>query len=920
MEKDLNQQLGNLPAEILALPRWLKTRKDNHKAPAGTAWQKPENQKMYSELSGVRGFVAATEIEGGLIFYDFDHALTDSGEPVNDKAEYWLSHIQAGKFYAELSQSKHGAHMFGKPTAGKFGKINGKLYLTEDKKSFIEVFYGTTKFCLPTGNLFRCEPQAPIAQGEVANNILQNILDAINEQNSKAKSKQDQGKGEKDSTLVYQSPDSAGYDLWRATKMLDYINPEQLDYDNWFAVFTACKTIGLSYAVVDEWSRRDTTVAPNGKPRYNETENLTKWNEPINPAYNIETLAGKARDCGYNEKDSWREWCELHPEFKGKVTRRPAPMSDDDSDEREDFIWTQDRIKSCPVNLRLPANYQFGKSNITLVVPPKKPTDAPKYICVARTPIVPTKKFREPVKGTIEYEFAILSDDEWRTVEIDGGALADTRELSKVLSRHGAEINKNEYLREFLVDILSLNSAELPKLQSHNQTGWVADDYKDFAFSNNNKAVVRRQGYDYEKIFKPKGDREEWKKKFDEVVAQGGTYAKIIIGFAAAAPLLRPLELHNIQLHLHGRKSIGKTPMQKFAVSIFGDTKVGALTHTFAATPKSRLETACAFRDLPLICEELETLSKREAEKIPQDVYNYFLGIGGQALNKDGTKRDPKIFSGARLTSGEHSLIQQFGNAGEFKRVLELRCANLLEEEFAADLYPFVERNRGLFAEQWIRYIIKHHELISKNYHKAMKEITSRQKGRGNENDRTQLSTLVISAVSYQHFKICIGLSNLATDADEMSAEFEADINAIIRTLPTANEMNDTTRAVEFLKSFVAGSEKYFVHTFKNPNTGRKEDISQSTPDCYGKKFPDGRIAFLPHALKKILTDEGKGNFKSAEKIIAELADAGIIQSSFKGNPLGYAKIQGETKRVYVFEAGTISNGIDVETGRGESA
>lgn len=301
------------------------------------------------------------------------------------------------------------------------------------------------------------------------------------------------------------------------------------------------------------------------------------------------------------------------------------------------------------------------------------------------------------------------------------------------------------------------------------------------------------------------------------------------------------------------------------------------MTHTFAATPKSRLETASAFSDLPLIFDELESLNKREAERLPDDIYNYSLGIGGQALKKDGTKREVKLFSGVRLTTGEHSIVQQSDNGGVFKRVLDIRAAKLFDEDFASDLYGFCNRNRGLFGEQWIRYSIANQELISKHYHQTFNAVRTAQKGKLDENDRTQLATLVSSVVMYQHFKICIGMQNLATNADTINAEIADIISSIIALLPTVAEMDDTARAIEFLKSFVAGSEKYFWRTIKNSTTGRKEDICHYTADGYGKFLGKGAVAFLPHALKMIL--EEKGGFKSADKLVAEFYDKGYLRT-----------------------------------------
>lgn len=316
----VKQHLWCIPAEILALPRWLKTRDDNPKAPVVSKWQLPENQKPAAELNGIIGFVAATEAEGGLIFYDLDHCLTEMGTFINAKAEMWFNTItQGGKFYAEKSQSKHGVHSFAVPTEGKFPKSMGKLYLTEDKTAFIEVFYGTNKFCLPTGDTIRCPyHDAPIAKGEVADTIFQAVLDAITAQNAKAQPKQERAK--EPARAQDYLPDNPEYDLWRAARMLDCIEPARLTDDNdWLAVISAAKNIGLPYAVVDSWNRRD-------PDRYNERENLSRWNS-IKPSsgFDVETLHGIAQRFHYSESDTRREWHDL----RGERPRRPAPMNDD---------------------------------------------------------------------------------------------------------------------------------------------------------------------------------------------------------------------------------------------------------------------------------------------------------------------------------------------------------------------------------------------------------------------------------------------------------------------------------------------------------------------------------------------------------------------------------------------------------------
>lgn len=398
MNQTVTQSLENLPDEILALPRFLRTREDNHKAPLVKEWQNPKNQKLYSELKGIVGFVAATDNDDSLIFFDFDHALDDNGKFVNETAEKWFYTLRGGEFYCELSQSGRGLHMFAQPTKGKFSKLNGKIYFDDEKKSFLEIFYGTTKFCLVTGNLFRCNPNTPIATLDAADAIFQTVLDEIKQKvipPSNASSPRNIFYTEKSQTpprrlpprdyqgdkyfteaqiaeimgvykstvqkwrkqrffvedirdhdgtflylaeRVYQlksvyrrdwqkawrggepSTDTLEYDLWRAEKMLDVINPAELSDSDWLAVISACKNIGLSYAVVDAFNRRDSA-------RYNETENLARWNSANDPSFNIETLHGIAKRFDYTEKDTQTEWYQLNPELNKRTA--PAPMNDD---------------------------------------------------------------------------------------------------------------------------------------------------------------------------------------------------------------------------------------------------------------------------------------------------------------------------------------------------------------------------------------------------------------------------------------------------------------------------------------------------------------------------------------------------------------------------------------------------------------
>ena len=675
---------------------------------------------------------------------------------------------------------------------------------------------------------------------------------------------------------MYQSVD----DRDRALNMLAVIPVADLSRENWVNVGMALKNNGNNVSEWEQWSRPD--------ERFKDGECETLWQGfSYGGGLTIATIHDIAKRYGYQEPQ--RE--------------HSALMSDDEP--QENFIWTQDKIRSCPVNLRLPEGFTFSVKGITQIIETKTKT---KYLPVTKTPIVPVKIFYDPIKKIDVYEIAIFSRGKWRHVEVDARTIGDARALN-MLCDYGALIIDNVRLKIFLAEIIALNP-DMQEIQAYNQTGWTDDNCETFAYpSSDQNIVVRREGYDYERILKPKGNKELWKQKFFEVVEQAGAIGHVIIGGACAACLIRPLGLPNLQIHLEGKKSIGKTPLVQFAVSIFGDPTVRGLTRTFAATPKSRLEFSTAFCDLPFILDELESLGKKKTDELPEDIYNFFLGIGGQALTRKGTKRDEKLFNSTRLTTGEHSIVSHSDNGGVFKRVLNLCCSSLLEERFASDLYSFCRRNNGLFGAEWIKYVTNNKDIIEQQFNRARDAVKANQKKFNKENDDTQLTTLIISLVAYQHFKQCAKMQNLATDADIMNAELTADLVTMLPLLPLAEEINDTTRAIKDLSSYVASHEKTFTRDGKDADTGKPIELGAWGTVCPGKIFDTGAVAFHPTELKRILEDEL--HYTSADKLIKEWNSQGNILITDKGRATHIIRLGEKTYRTIHFKAGIISTDID---------
>ena len=122
--------------------------------------------------------------------------------------------------------------------------------------------------------------------------------------------------------------DDRDFNLFRACRMLDFISPSSLTYDDWLAVGMALKNIGCDCVVWEHWSRAD--------ERFKDGECQYKWNGFDRDGYDFGTLYYFAAPNGYDAKETYREYLQLHPELakeKGSprksINKHPANESSD---------------------------------------------------------------------------------------------------------------------------------------------------------------------------------------------------------------------------------------------------------------------------------------------------------------------------------------------------------------------------------------------------------------------------------------------------------------------------------------------------------------------------------------------------------------------------------------------------------------
>ena len=117
--------------------------------------------------------------------------------------------------------------------------------------------------------------------------------------------------------------DDRDFNIFRIRRMLDFINPSDLVYDDWLAVGMALKNIGYDCSDWEQWSRAD--------ERFKDGECESKWNGFNRDGYDIGTLFMFAQQGGYDAKDIYREWYDLHPSL------RPSAKRNMDEDTKRDL-------------------------------------------------------------------------------------------------------------------------------------------------------------------------------------------------------------------------------------------------------------------------------------------------------------------------------------------------------------------------------------------------------------------------------------------------------------------------------------------------------------------------------------------------------------------------------------------------------
>ena len=314
------QDFSAMPKEFTDAPRWFEV--NENKKPRNPGWNNPDNLFRYTDLHGSAGFNCNGHGQGDdYTLLDFDHIL--GAGKVNLDATAILDDFSARNIYVEYSISGTGAHVFIKPTPGKFGKITNKdgvgvYWFDKPNNAKLEIFHNTAgRYCVLTGS--KRGEGARIPAGEEADEILAALLDKIHKQFQAAtppKATATQSKA----PMAKEICAAPEYDDYRVKHMFDSVPIRDLQGTDWLVVMTACVNRGMSYEEFDALNQ--------GGEHYNEAENRRRWNSIKIGGDWIGALHNIAKKYGYREADTLKDWRQLYPQKPAQVKKRGSKGMD----------------------------------------------------------------------------------------------------------------------------------------------------------------------------------------------------------------------------------------------------------------------------------------------------------------------------------------------------------------------------------------------------------------------------------------------------------------------------------------------------------------------------------------------------------------------------------------------------------------
>ena len=512
-------------------------------------------------------------------------------------------------------------------------------------------------------------------------------------------------------------------------------------------------------------------------------------------------------------------------------------------------------------NLMVPVRFAFKQTGI------RKATNGDPVL-VTSTPVIISRNLVNIDTGEQGMEIKFFKNGCWRSITAPRSVMLDSSSLIKLADK-GLNVSSStaKYLIEWLTELDG--QPVIPTQETIIRYGWHGDK---FLLPGCGKPIDENEDGGMGKTTEPEGDFAEW-------LAVYRSYRKylsvrIATSCAFAAPLLKNFGQRTIWVHLWGRSGRGKSASGKLGLSVWRSPKA---MKTFNAT-KNALERAAKYsNDLLLMIDELQM--KNKYLDVDDLVYTLVNEQGKERATRQGLQ-NTDFWRTVILSTGEQQLVDYSSGQGMRARTLEIQLPEDMPISEATRLHNFVPDNHGTAGQHYINWMQE-----NKGWELAKdirNEITGHLKAQLQDVyvvHRDSLACLLTADVLASMVLMGVERSEAVKGAlEELSPK-------ILECLPGDDDIDDVSRAWDFIQSWISSESKHF---------GDAVTPSQLSPE-YGFV----KMGYL-YVHRSHLEDElKKKNF--ASKILKELADEGKLIIANDGKSTWVVRRNGRSVRLLKF-------------------